>query len=336
MQSPSWGHANTNHGILDGTTTKVAVHFRAMRAGTIKKVLFRTGTVTTAQSLTAGLQDVDPSTGNPDGTFDASGTVASPAANTYYELDFGGSGKSVSRNDLVAFVLEWTSTTGSLQYERCGNQINYWSPLMTYAGSWTKTYGSATVWCCVEYDDGVMDFIGFQVKPASITSITISSSTTPDEVGVRFVPSFNWLVQAFHAQMTNIGGTDPRFKLYDANNAELFSLTMDKDTSIGGAGNGGLSSVRVLAASMELRAGSVYRLVASPSDTASFRVYYNANVYNLAHATLLAGYCDSAQYTSRVDGGSWTEDPTRLPSMGMIFEPLGDVFGRGIRTGGRM
>jgi len=334
---PSWGHANRNFGALDGTTIRVGAQFRALRAGTIKKVVFFIGTVTSAQSLTAGLQDMDLTTGMPDGTFDASGTVAVPAANTFYEIDFGGSGKIVARNDLVAFVLQWTSTTGSLTYERGGNGPNYWSPLFTYVASWAKAQ-SATIWFYIEYDDGVVDFVGNSpiIKPADTVSITVSSATTPDEIGVRFIPSTNWLVQGFHAQLTNIGATDPRFKLYDANDNELFSQVMDKDVCIGGAGNTGYASNAVLSAPLELKAGQVYRFVTSPSDTQNYRVYYNQHIYNLAHATFLAQYCDSAQYTARTDGGAWTDTPTRLPVMGLIFEDLGLQSGRGIKTGGRM
>ena len=96
---------------------KIAFVFRAPKTGTIDQVGFLVRAVTVSQTLKVSLETVNPATGHPTGTLiaaGASGTVASPAANTFYEISLG-TPPSVTINDYIAVVIEFDSTGGNLQ-----------------------------------------------------------------------------------------------------------------------------------------------------------------------------------------------------------------------------
>lgn len=71
---------------LDDPNERVSWIIRATKAGNLRKVGFRTGAVTLAVALNIRVETVT-NTGNPSTTLwatDTSGTVAVPAANTWY------------------------------------------------------------------------------------------------------------------------------------------------------------------------------------------------------------------------------------------------------------
>lgn len=321
---------------MDATTTKLAHRFKALRTGTIRKVTVYVVGVTSAQSLTVGLQDVDLTTGNPDGTFDASGTIGTPAAATYYEVDFGGSGKAVTAGDHIAVVVEWTGTTGTLTMSLAGNAHSTQSVRTTYASAaWSRNANAqGSLWCVCEYDDGIMAFCDLRIgTTGAATFATVSSSTTPDECGLKFTPAFNMECLGFFVQLGTVGTTNPQFKLYDANDVVLASGTIDKDVFNNTVNSGPCDSI-ILSAPIILKEGNVYRLVASPSDTQSFRQYYDTTP-SAAFNTWYCGYVDQACWTERTDAGAWTDTTTRMPrSVAVLVAPFsGVMMGAGMRGG---
>jgi hypothetical protein len=54
--------------LIDATGEKYAAIIQIPKTGTISKIGFRTGTVTTSQTLRGGIETVDAATGAPTGT----------------------------------------------------------------------------------------------------------------------------------------------------------------------------------------------------------------------------------------------------------------------------
>ncbi len=108
--------------LMDASGEKAAFIFKIPKSGTITEIGFRTGAVTTADTLKAGLYTVDTSN-NPTATAYGgmvAGTQASPAANTWYAVALG-TNCTATAGDVVAVVIEFNSyVAGNLNISRTG------------------------------------------------------------------------------------------------------------------------------------------------------------------------------------------------------------------------
>jgi hypothetical protein len=320
---------------IDAAGEKFACVIRAPQTGTLDKFEFMTQTVTSAQTLRVSFQDLDAS-GDPDGTQDqyrdiASGSVTSntwtvPGLMTTDGTD-GGVKRSVTRGDMLAMVIEFASTAGNLGIARFNSTT---SPTLAdfygdhFTASWAKVASPCNV--ALKYDDGTYAYIGpgwsaISTNPPS--SISISTSTTPDEAGnivtVPFKASIAgaWII----VDLDQAGDV----VLYDSDGTTALrtvSLSASRRSGTGAA----ISLVR-FPTSYTASINASYRIVFKPTTTSAI----NLREFVVNSAEILDAYTggQDVHKTVRTDAGSWTETTTRRVYIGLMLDGLGDNVSSG-------
>ncbi len=316
---------------LDASDEKVAFVFTIPKSGTISKLGFRTGTVTTAQTLRVGLYTVD-SSGNPTTTqygSSAYGTQSSPASNTAYTVSLA-TPATATRGDKVAIVIEYDSTAGSLavfcQQYGYNNYGNYLSEFKD--PTWTKSTKNAVHW--IEYSDGSYYPITWFAASVMSGNYLYNSGSSPDEYGIKVRMPFSGLLYGVGINIYGAMG-DYSIKVYDEFSNLLGSQAYGGYwTSIGSSIG---YAVIIFASPIKLRAGRVYRVTMMPDSATNVRLYY-ATILPATAAGMdgWSGGQDVVQ-TSRTDGGAWTDDSTTRPHIHLLLYGLGDEqrFSRIIR-----
>lgn len=305
---------------IDAAGEKIAYVFRVPKTGTIDRIRFATKTVSSSQSLTISLQTVNTTTGDPSGSAyggSSSETVASPATDTIYTVTFS-TPASATVGDMVAIVIEFTSTTGNVQIARtsAGATPCATAYMTLYTGSWARV---ATLAGCfsVIYDDNTAEPMGVLPAMTTSTSFTITSSSTPDEMGLRFqmpfgaraVGALGWIQLLADAR-------DVAIKLYNDAGTELASVTPDS----GMVGwNGYVFQVVRFASSVTLQRGSWYRLVYVGTQTTG-GVIHDMRFTDSIELGMLAG--TSAYQCYRTDGGAFTDSTSRFTPIHLLMDAI--------------
>lgn len=305
----------TSH-LIDAAGEKVAVVGRVTKAGSITHVGFRTGAVTTAQTLRVGLYTVDLTTGNPTTTAYGGmtvGTQTSPAANTWYWVALGTAATAVV-GDHFAVTIEFDSTVGALNIVSIGSGT--YPSVQHFTTSWAKQTTRAC--CAVKYDDGTVPYWG-TVPLSDSTSLSFSSASSPDEYGMRFKFGFECECTGIEV-LLNPNGADCDFVLYSGT-TELRSVSVDKDIIIGGAR-------RLVALSwatpVALAAGNEYIVSARPSTTSSPSISQLVVPDSATWEALEFGGGSECYQASRTDLGAWSYTTTSRPVFGLRLSKIDD------------
>ena len=317
--------------LMDASAEKVAVVFRAPKAGTLARIGFRTGTVTTGDTLKVSFQDVSTADGNPDGTPDQfrtqavgdgddnvwfrSGLVTSDGTN-------GGTLRTVVRGELVAAVIEFDSfvagnlniaSTALLASDTLGG-----SYLTHFTAAWAKSRAvSAAV--AVEYDDGSFGYIPNTLPAVTKTSTNFNSGSTPDEVALKFSHPVPLRVNGFWFASAVSGDFD--VILYDSDGTTaLATFTGDKDVST--PSTAAALFAAPFSASVSLLANTFYRIALRPSTvTNCSRIDFTVNA--AAVLDQMSGG-QNFHYSERTNAGAWTDTTTKRPLLGVIVDGQDD------------
>jgi len=166
-----------------------AMVFHMPATGNVTGVGWRTGTVTSSQSLTIQLETVDSGTGQPTGTpYHANATTTRAAVTSATEYSEAFTAFGATKGDLVALVVQFTGTAGNLQIAYGANIAHYvyWGYRITKdAGAWGSKSGFAN-WASitvggVEYP---LCHPGFADGYAA-TATNYNSGSTQTEYGIR-------------------------------------------------------------------------------------------------------------------------------------------------------
>ena len=300
--------------LINTSGQKVGMRFYAPKTGNIAAVGFRTGTVTTPQSLTLSLQDGDNTAANapPDGVQDQTGTVASPTSNTNFTVTLGAV-RAVTAGDIIWAVIEFTSTTGNLNIVGVSGGATNLVPCNIYtqsSGTWTNQNRTPILW--VQYDDGLYYPI-FGTLPGSVTSENWNNGSVPANRGMRFKVPIAMQMSGFRWYGNLAGNTD--ITLYDDDGTTvLATATMDKDQYPGTT-----SHLILLNTATTLHPGRVYRLILSPSSASNtqFITYTGDTTATLGQT---AGGIE--WQLTRGSSGSWTEFNTIRPHMSLYVSAV--------------
>ncbi len=310
---------------LDGTTTKTGYVAIFPHSGIINKVLIRTRTVTTPQTLKVSLQGVD-ANGKPDGTIlgvgnSAYGTQASPAQATVYLVTLT-SPLTVVRGVKVAVVVEWNSTAGNITMSQGdGEACNNFYCLTYAAAAWTITATANAPIVGFEYTDGYHGFTTFPF--AAITGTVFSNTSSPDEIGVYIVNPVTIVACGCYVYVNK--GAACTVKLYDAANNLLFSQAL----VTGNRWNAALAFDYIyFPTDILLLKNTAYRLTLVPTS--------GSNVTLLEYTMPSAAALDSMSLgsafyrTSRTDAGAWTNNAGLRPTIGLFVKGFGSTGGSNI------
>lgn len=311
---------------LDATGERLGNIVQIAKAGTIKKISFRTGTVTAGDTMKISIQGVG-ADGMPDGNIAASGTVvvASTDDNTWKTVEFA-TGVPVIQGQFIAIVLQFNSYVAGNMLIRSAQctaspylyNSYFVSDISASPGTWAKgpTTG-ATYLFPIEYDDGSYgrNYVGgIGLKDAE----NISSASTPDEVGNYFKALFPTRAVGFWF----FGDIDYNvgLSLLDSENTILANATFDATKRLGTTGVGHFIAFDAdPAANVILVKDSYYRIVITPGADA---VAIPTLTVPSAAAMDQYSFGQDCVWTQRTDGGTWSQTATKRAMIGLVIDQL--------------
>lgn len=320
--------------VLDADGEKVSWIFAVPKDGTIKKIGFLPGTVVgTTNGVTVSIQDIDATSGDPDGTPDDSVTGVAVASDTWVTATLP-TGVAVQAGQFKAVVVEFTSFVASdsvvLTHYYANSIVRAAYIISAYcaqyaSAAWTKS-STGHPNSYIEYSDGsVVAVPGIYPCSSKTVSLLVASDHQPDEVGL-FINSLPFGLRAIGlwSYINPVNGASIQLSLLDGSNTVLgqFGTAWDEDFGTEAA-QGGLAC---LFDPITLTRGSTYRVVMSPQSTVDVSQYY-LDVAAAGHLAMYPGGT-GCQWTSRYDTGAWSQLDTRHPLMGIIYDQI-DIEGGG-------
>jgi len=181
--------------------------------------------------------------------------------------------------------------------------FSYFSSLWRREGSWGDV--------AVRYSDG--EIVGLIFDSINVVG-KIDANTTPDEVGGVFTVPLNCTLTGFSTpQQHTLHNTTARVRLYDADDVVL----MERDIK---AGEMLWDLFSVVVPEVPLLAETPYRISFAPLTTTDIRPV-GLKVFNLSEKALFPNG-DRFTWTSRTNGGAWTDVELQFPYMGLWLKDL--------------
>lgn len=335
------------HFTLDASTDAVEVIFQADEAATITRLGFRyrlrTGTPPTFK---ISLQGVD-GTGIPDGTIKGGGTPASatfiPPADTSWDgtwrwitLD---NAYVCTRGEFLAIVIKHESGTidGSNKSEFTTRTTGHYAHIPyaidNNAGARTRGLLRTAIF-------GYASAAKVYGNPvANITTLSFSSTGTPDEVGLLFTLPAGW-GDTFKVKGLRFSGfltaaQSYKAVLYDGTTA-LQTITLDSDLQATNGSHGVQEILFTETTLADLDFGSPYRVALQPQAAGMSVVLGYLELSAAGDLDAYPGGQD-AIWTQRADLGAWSEPTLRRPLISLLLadwtEPAGGGGSQGRHVG---
>lgn len=326
--------------LIDAAAEKIAVVFRVPKDGNLARVGFRTGTVTTGDTLKVSFQDLDTTTGNPDGVVDQFRTqvVADVDDNVWFRTGLmtsdgtdTGTLRVVTRGQAIAAVIEFNAyVAGNLNivHHSAANNFYLFGGYVThFTAAWAKSILMHAV-LAVEYSDGTFAYIPSTLPADTKTSTNFNTGSTPDEIALKFRLPVPVRVLGFWIASAISG--DFNVVLYDSDGTTpLATFVGDKDTATTSTAAAAFSAP--FSSSVSLLANTFYRLALLPTTASNIsRVDFTVpSTPGVAQLDQISGGQDF-HWSQRTDAGAWSDTTTKRPVMGLILDGLDD----GVSTGG--
>lgn len=305
---------------MDAAGEKICQVFVAPKTGNISELKVRVGYVQTANSLKVSIQGLN-SSGNPDGSILASGnayaTIATPVQDTTYTLTLN-SAAPVTRGSRYCMVFEFSSwTNGNNQIGGSGqgsySHIDYGIYSPYYFTSWNK--GLYQLFFGIKYDDGSV-LPGPGILPGLGLSTAFHSGSTPDEIG-------NLMVMPVACRAMGIWAFvdldyETNFKYYGPSGDESITMSAAHRQL-----TNNFLAHNYFQKPKDLQKGDVLRITLQPTGSSGTITLYGID-------SIPTGYFDAlpmgskCKWTSRTDGGSWSETDLKRAQVGLIIEMFDD------------
>lgn len=332
-QFPAFGAMTMN-----ASGEKAVAIIRVPKSGTLTRFEALISSVSNApdNGLRFSFQDVDLSTGQPDGVVDQSATVASGSVTAGW-LNPGnfGSSRSVTRGDYLACVLDYPTFTAGDNLNASSWQIAF--NQLPYGIIDASSKSGNSLVCALLYDDGTYAYLPFFPGASVISTQGFNNATAAaDEYGVAFTPDVPMTVSEVMLSLAIAAGADFDLVLYDSSDNVLATLSHDGNVTF--TSSQGL--VRLpLGSAVDLTAGQLYRLTIKPTTANSVTISYaQYPSSDIMRDTSDAG--TDFYLTRRVDAGAWTDfnnvtDGFRQPFLSLGLSRLdngagavaGSIFG---------
>ena len=335
------GNAFMNSGLLDATGKKIAwigtVSWadKTVTSRAIRNVTILPGALTTAggSGLTLSLQDVDTVNGpvcRPDGTQDQTVSFLASAmtASTPYTTANLSADRTVSLGALIAVVLEFDG--GGRLGADLVNMLyptvhRYERGMVLFNGTTWSSLGPNT--CVFTFADGAVGILEpGQPHSNNTVQINYNSGTATDEHALRFTPAYNCSIYALWASVAPSAGTaDFDLVLYQGT-TPLVTASVDGNT----VRSTNPVLVELPIAVTSLTAGTTYYVSAKPTTTTNIGL----RIMDVASSAIRACLPEAAAcgYSSRVDGGAWTNNDLRYPLIGVRLSTIDTGSGGGLKA----
>ncbi len=306
--------------VLDAAGEKFGAIIQVPKTGTIAKVGFLVGSVTSSQTLKISLETISASdpTGSAYGGMVA-GTQASPAANTFYVIALG-TGATATAGDQIAVVIEFDSTVGDLEIDSMASSFAGFPYVDLFTAAWVRDDWIPVV--ALEYSDGSYENIG--TFPADVlTSSSYANDSTPDERALRFSLPFPCRITGFWAYID----------VNDTFDVVLYEGTTAKTTQSFGShwGSTGYEIYKgYFATPFVITKDTEYFLSIKPTTATGANI--RMQEFTVQAAAIMDSFSggQNIYLGTRTDAGAWTTTTTRRPRMGMIIDQADDGVGTGV------
>lgn len=315
---------------------KNAQVLQAAETMVVTAISFKVNALTTAGNVDVSIQTLDPATGSPTGTLWSAGAeaLAFPltTANTIYTATLT-TPVTINRGDIYVIVLTNPATSNpnyALATQGSSARLTTTFPYRirsTSAGVWTKAVNAPFV--VVPVVSGAYPFMLHGGLVHNFTAESFNSGTASgsggDERGVMF--NLPYGVRVTGAWIFEPGGPF-ELVLYDAADNVLMTSQTFPNAARATAGSGTVG-VYMFNGTYDTLPNVTYRLAIKPTSTTNVSIRANtATTGYTADMQLSSLPFSAAQFTwtSRTDGGAWTQNNLKVPFLTLVC--------RAIDTGG--
>lgn len=311
--------------LINAASESVAGIFQAPKTGTIDKVGFLTGTVTTGDTVDMRLETVSTANGDPTGTLlgtnsNKTQVVGAGDDNTWFLPELT-TGVAVTKGDVFAVVVVNGGAGGdmSIQMQRL-NRAHGFPYGDHFPGAWAKDEDCLVT--AFEYSDGSYAAAPGVNALLTLGTTTFNSADTPDEIALYFQLPFPFRVTGYWISLDLDGDCD--MVLYDSDGTTALQTdSLDKDIRRAATRR---RHLRLFSGTSELLAKTNYRLSCKPGTTD-----VTIDDFTVSAAVLLDGMDGGQNFhlSTRANAGSWTQTTTKRPLMGVLIDAIGTVGGVG-------
>lgn len=321
-----FGVASTTRN-MSAATDIVALICPIPQTGNITGIKFATATVTTGCTIIGTIEQVTGS--KPNGTLyhaNATGTVVVANTDDNVSKTITYTSFAATQGDLVGIKLAVSSgTPSSLGIRTSLTQMGTSAfPALYVNSATTDAWGTNVPNILITYDTG--DVVPMEVSFFTAnTNLAVSSSTTPDEVGILFTAPYSCRTNGFVWREINpASAVACDMVLYDSSSNVVVSYSMSAEAL---KATGLASSYWGLwGTTANLLKGRQYRLVLKPTTTTSWTMIPQ----NSAGVVIGSDGDTNPVYTSRTNAGAWTNDSGAVLPMALlidkIYQPGGSYF----------
>lgn len=300
---------------INASGEKVGFVFTVPKSGTIDTLSFHVAAAASSQTLKVGLYTVDAS-GDPTATAYGgmvAGTQASPAANTWYDVNLSTSA-TATKGDTVAMVIEFDSTAGDVIIMGIQATVMRLPYSKLYTTSWATS--SAVPNFGLIYSDTTRPLIAGVLPCSNIVQQFYNSGSSPYKTGLKFRLPFACTVSG--VWMYQRSGTETfSIKLIDSDGSTVLT-TISTDNAYNG-GNG--FRVFEFPANQSLSVNTYYRIIVEATSVTNDYMGYYFDVNASAWMAATPGGADF-HYTADDGVGGWTDTTTRQPFIGPIITSI--------------
>jgi hypothetical protein len=314
---------------IDASTELCAGIGLAPKAGAIRKVHFRTGAVSVnaATRLSAAVQTVSATTGDPSGSNYGGSTAgaagAAPTANAWSSITLGTDATVGSVGDVIAAVIGFNnfvaadSVVISALNSTSNASIDFPYVDAFVGGAWAKS--AAQMPCmALEYSDGSFAYMQGWMPVTTVTNQSFASNTAgTDEYALSFQIPFPARLRGVAAMIDGDG--DYEVIIYSGTSA-LETIAVDKDQR---AGTVHRFRYFRFPAGQSLSANTTYRLGIRPTTTTAIVL----QIHTVNSAALLDQMSGGQDFClgTRLDQGAWAADTTtQRPMIFLQFDQMDD------------
>lgn len=313
-----FGVASTTRN-MSAATDVVALICPIPQTGNITGIKFATSTVGTGCTIIGTIETVTGS--KPSGTLyhaNATGTVVVANTDDNVSKSITYTSFAATQGDLVAIKLGVSSgTPTNLGIRTSISQLGTSAFPCLYVNSATAdAWGTNTPCILLTYDTGDVVPVGVSFYTSN-TNLTVSSSTTPDEVGILFTAPYSCRTNGFvWRELNPSSAVACDMVLYDSSDNVVISKSMSAEALVAT----GLASNYwgLWGTNANLTKDEQYRLVLKPTTTTSWTLITQSSTGVVL--TPIGG--NTPVYTSRTNGGAWTNTSGAILPMGLLVDQV--------------
>lgn len=318
------------HVSLTASGHKWAWIFRCPKTGLLRGFGHWVGSITSlnaASKMRYSFQNVNGANGFPDGVQDQWQDVlgASISASTWLDIspltdtgDSGGNRREVTKGDLLAAVVEYETFNTSDIYDFLKADLATSSLALAFpyhvedTGSGYAKQARASFFA-LKYTDGSYEPVSPDLFPVtSLNQDSFNSGSTPDEIGIKIVPPFPAKASGFWSRISASSGRAWDVILYDEDDVELDSLSLNYDILSSGS-----MQFHYFSAEIALEINKTYRLAVKPTTTNSIQLF-RLDLPGAAHMDGLSGG-SAVVKTYRTNGGAWSQNTAQRPFLALAL-----------------